>query len=109
MEEIDMKWAHPSLAKHARKILRNIRRDAEGRMNVADMKLRFQRHAMPMLGDVEKINGREWAFLSENWKTVLKDWAMCAGIWTYCPVEDPKWAKMKVKTHPKRRKNFSLL
>lgn len=109
MEEIDMKWAHPSLAERAGKILRNVRRDKEGRMNVADMKLRFQRHARALLGDIERMDNIEWAFLSENWKTVLKDWGMSAGIWPYCPVEDPKWAKMRVKTRPKRRKFFSQL
>ena len=85
MSDIDLSWAHPSLGKSARKIFRNVRRDAEGRLNVNDMKMRFQHHSRHMLGDIEIVNGREWAFLSENWKTVLKDWGMCVGISPYCP------------------------
>jgi len=85
MTDIDLSWAHPALAKSARKIFRNVRRDGDGRLCVTDMKNRFQRHAMPMLDDIEGIRGREWAFLGDNWKTVLKDWAMCAGVSSYCP------------------------
>ena len=87
MADIDLSWAHPSLAKSARRIFKHVRRDAEGRLSVKDMCIRFQRHALPMLGEVEKIGGREWAFLSENWQAVLKDWGMCIGIWPYCPRE----------------------
>lgn len=106
MAEVDLSWAHDSLAKRAGKLFRHIRRDGEGRMSVTDMKLRFQRHARPLLGDVERVNGCEWAFLSENWHTVLKDWAMCAGIWPYCPHEDPVWAKMRTENVSKRRKKL---
>ena len=84
MAEVDLTWAHPSLAKHARKIFKHVRQDAEGRLSVRDMRARFQRHAFPMLGDIETIGGRDWAFLSENWATVLKDWGMCMGLLTYC-------------------------
>ena len=84
MNDIDLSWAHPSLAKHARRVFKNIRKDAEGRMNVRDMRARFQRHAIPMLGEIETIKGHEWAFLSENWATVLKDWGMRVGIGGYC-------------------------
>jgi hypothetical protein len=109
MQEIDLSWAHPSLAKRAEKIFEHIRRDKLGRMNVTDMKLRFQSHGTRMIGAIERVNGGEWAFLSENWQTVLKDWAMCAGMWPYCPKEDPKWAKMRTKNKPKRRKKLCWL
>lgn len=88
MADVDLSWAHRSLAKNARRIFRNVRKDSEGRLSVQDMKNRFQRHALPMLGDIERIGGHEVAFLADNWQTVLKDWAMCAGIWPYCLVED---------------------
>lgn len=90
MQEVDLSWAHPSLAKNARKIFRNVRQDAEGRLNVQDMKNRFQRHALPMLDEIERINGRDWAYFGDNWKTVLKDWGMCAGISPYNPNADKK-------------------
>jgi hypothetical protein len=103
MTDIDLSWAHPALAERVGKILQNIRQDGDGRLNVNDMKLRFQTHAAPMLG---YTHGREWAFLSDNWKTVLKDWAMCAGVWPYCPKEDPKWAKMRPKKRVPMRKKL---
>jgi hypothetical protein len=85
MADIDLTWAHPGLAKCARKIFKHVRRDAVGRLNVNDMKSRFQRHARPMLGDIEHVDGHDWAYLDINWRTVLKDWAMCAGVSSYCP------------------------
>ena len=87
MADIDLSWAHPSLAKHARRIFKNIREDGEGRLNVADVKSRFHHHGRPMLGEIERIGGREWAYLADNWQSVLKDWAMCAGVSPYCPKE----------------------
>lgn len=109
MADIDLSWAHPSLAERIEKLFLNIRKDGEGRLNVNDMKLRFQRHARALLGDIERINGIEWAFLSDNWNTVLKDWAMCAGLWPYCPKEDPKWAKIRTKIRRKTSKKYNLL
>jgi hypothetical protein len=87
MNQVDLSWAHPALAKNARRIFRNVRQDSEGRLCVTDMKNRFQRHAMPMLDDIEIIGGREWAYFDDNWRTVLKDWGMCVGIDSYCTAE----------------------
>jgi hypothetical protein len=106
MAEIDLTWAHPSLAERVRKTFLHIRQDSEGRLNVNDTKLRFQRHARALLGDIERIDGYERAFLAENWQTVLKDWAMCAGIWPYCPHEDPVWAKTRPTIRQKHRKKL---
>lgn len=88
MANIDLSWAHPLLRKHAAKIFRNVRRDGEGRLSVRDMKNRFQRHALPMLDEIELIGGYEYAFLGDNWKAVLKDWGMCIGISIYNPNAD---------------------
>lgn len=87
MAEVDLTWANSSLAKNARRIFRNVRQDREGRLSVQDMKNRFQRHALPMLGEIERVKGHEVAFLSENWQAVLKDWGMCLAVWPYCSVE----------------------
>ena len=87
MADIDLSWAHPALAKNARRVFKGVRQDREGRLCVMDMKNRFQRHAMPMLDDIEIVHGREMAYLGDKWQTVLKDWGMCAGILSYCPVE----------------------
>jgi len=106
MADIDLSWAHPSFAERLEKILLHIRQDSEGRLNVNDMKHRFQRHGLPLLGAVERINGRDWAFLSENWQTIIKDWAMCAGVWPYCPKEDPAWAHLRPKKQVKMRKKL---
>ena len=106
MADIDLTWAHYTFAERLGKIFQNIRQDGEGRLNVNDMKLRFQRHALPLLGAVEHTNRGDWAFLSENWQTVVKDWAMCAGVWPYCPKEDPAWAKIRPKKQVKMRKKL---
>ena len=106
MTDIDLSWAHPSFADRLRKMFQHIRRDGEGRLNVNDVKLRFQRHAMPMIDDIEIIKGCSWAFLSDNWQTVVKDWAMCAGVWPYCPKEDPVWATMRPKKRVPMRKKL---
>ena len=42
--DVDLRWAHPALAKSARRVFRRIRRDAKGRLWVADMRQAFGRH-----------------------------------------------------------------
>jgi hypothetical protein len=106
MAEIDLSWAHPSFAERLRKIFLNIRQDDEGRLNVNDVKLRFQRHALPLIDEIEIIRGVQYAFLSENWQTIIKDWAMCAGVWPYCPKEDPVWGHLRPKKQVKMRKKL---
>lgn len=102
MANIDLSRVHPSLAERAGKLFHHIRQDAEGRLNLNDMKLRFQRHARALLGEIEG----EWGHLDDNWEAVLKDWGMSAGIWPYCPKEDPNWEKMRPKNRPTRRRKL---
>lgn len=83
-DDIDLTWAHPALANSAARIFRHVRRDGEGRMNASDMRRRFGRHGIAMLGEIERSNGQEWAFLGDRWQAVLKDWGMCANISPYC-------------------------
>ena len=90
--DIDLRWAHPALAKCARKIFRKIRRDAKGRLNVADARRFFGRHGDPMLDPAEYRDGSGWAFLCGRWQDVLKDWGQCAGVSVYCITKDePRW------------------
>ena len=83
-DEIDLSWAHPALAKSAERIFRRVRRDGEGRLNVADMRRRFGRHAVPMLDGIETVQGQTWGKLGEGWQAVLKDWGICANVSPYC-------------------------
>lgn len=82
--DIDLRWAHPALAKCARRIFRKIRRDDRGRLNAADMRRCFGRHGDPMLDPVEYRDGSGWAFLCGRWQEVLKDWGQCAGVSMWC-------------------------
>lgn len=82
--DIDLTWAHPSLAKCARRIFRKVRRDGEGRLRVEDMRRSFGRHADPMLDVSVEHGGGSWAFLDPSWKSVLKDWGVCAGVSMWC-------------------------
>lgn len=83
-DAIDLSWAHPALAKSAGKIFRNVRRDELGRFNLSDMRIRFGRHGVAMLDEPEYEKGQAWAFLSDKWQSVLKDWAMNVGLSPYC-------------------------
>lgn len=78
--DVDLRWAHPALAKSARKIFRRVRRDDKGRLNVADMTSRFGRHGAAMLDAEEDQDGSGWALLCGRWQEVLKDWGVCVGV-----------------------------
>ena len=81
--DVDLRWAHPALAKSARRVFRRIRRDAKGRLWVADMRQAFGRHGAAMLDAEKDQDGSGWADLCGRWRDVLKDWAVCAGVGGY--------------------------
>lgn len=82
--DVDLRWAHPALAKCARRIFRRVRRDESGRLSLADMSRSFGRHGAAMLDPPEYQDGSGWAALCGRWKDVLKDWGQCAGVSPWC-------------------------
>ena len=81
--DVDLRWAHPALAKSARKCFRRIRRDDRGRLNAEDMRRVFGRHGSAMLDAEEDQDGSGWADLCGRWQDVLKDWGVCVGVGGY--------------------------
>lgn len=78
--DVDLRWAHPALARSARKIFRRVGRDAGGRLKVSDMASCFGRHGKAMLDAEEDQDGSGYACLCGRWMDVLKDWGVCTGV-----------------------------